>query len=80
MVHNIVEGMCVAIVGYYITGSRVKAFLLTSVLGVPEPLGKLCVLDYIMHPCAISVLGCIHYLAFSPTNMEQNFIVDTELG
>ena len=38
-VHNIPEGMCVAMPVYYATGSRWKGFWWSFVSGISEPIG-----------------------------------------
>ncbi|ORZ32392.1 Zinc/iron permease [Catenaria anguillulae PL171] len=38
-IHNIPEGVCVAVPVLYATGSRVKAFLMSLVAGLSEPIG-----------------------------------------
>lgn len=40
-IHNIPEGVCVAMPVYYATGSRRKAFLWAFLSGVSEPIGAL---------------------------------------
>ncbi len=37
--HNVPEGLCVAMPVYYATGSRVKGFLWAFLSGVSEPIG-----------------------------------------
>jgi zinc transporter ZupT len=41
--HNVPEGLCVAMPVYYATGSRVKGFLWAFLSGISEPLGMLFV-------------------------------------
>ena len=38
--HNIPEGICVAMPVYYATGSKLKAFFWSFLSGISEPLGK----------------------------------------
>ena len=38
--HNVPEGLCVALPVYYATGSRWKGFLWAFLSGVSEPIGK----------------------------------------
>ena len=38
--HNIPEGICVAMPVYYATGSRLKAFFWAFLSGISEPFGK----------------------------------------
>ncbi len=40
-IHNIPEGVCVAMPIYYATGSRLKAFAWATLSGVSEPIGAL---------------------------------------
>ena len=40
-IHNIPEGVCVAMPIYYSTGSRLKAFMWATLSGVSEPIGAL---------------------------------------
>ena len=41
--HNIPEGVCVAMPVYYSSGSKLKAFLWAFLSGVSEPIGELSI-------------------------------------
>ncbi|MBE9488464.1 MAG: zinc transporter ZupT [Bacteroidetes bacterium] len=58
-IHNIPEGIAVSVPVYYATGSRKKAFIMTFVSGIAEPIGAL-VAYFILMPFLSSVLlGCV---------------------
>ena len=40
-IHNLPEGLCIALPVYYSSGSRLKGFLLATLSGLSEPVGAL---------------------------------------
>ena len=57
--HNIPEGIAVSIPVYYATGDRVKAFRLSLLSGVAEPVGALLAWLVLMPFMSTTLMGCI---------------------
>ena len=58
-IHNIPEGIAVSIPVYYATGDRVKAFRLSLLSGVAEPVGALLAWLVLMPFMSTTLMGCI---------------------
>ena len=58
-IHNIPEGIAVSIPIYYATGSRKKAFGITLLSGLAEPLGALLTYLILMPFLTPVVMGCV---------------------
>lgn len=61
-IHNIPEGIAVSIPIYYATGDRAKAFRLSMLSGLAEPVGALLAWAILMPFMSPTLMGCI--LAF----------------
>lgn len=70
--HNIPEGIAVSVPLYYATGSRKKAFVLSALSGLTEPLGALLAYlvlapfmsDYLMGAIYSAIAGIMLYISF----------------
>lgn len=58
-IHNIPEGIAVSIPIYYATGNRRKAFLLSLLSGLAEPVGALLAYLVLMPFMSHTVMGCV---------------------
>lgn len=58
-IHNIPEGIAVSIPIYYATGDRKKAFILSLLSGVAEPVGALLAWLVLMPFMSPTLMGCI---------------------
>ncbi|MGM0443530.1 MAG: zinc transporter ZupT [Fibrobacterota bacterium] len=58
-IHNIPEGIAVSVPVYYATGSRKKAFVLSSVSGLSEPIGALLAYFFLMPYLNDAVFGML---------------------
>ena len=58
-IHNIPEGIAVSIPIYYATGNRRKAFLLSLLSGLAEPVGALLAYLVLMPFMTPTLMGCI---------------------
>lgn len=58
-IHNIPEGIAVSVPVYYATGSRRKAFLLSLLSGLAEPVGALLAYLVLMPFMTPTLMGCI---------------------
>lgn len=58
-IHNIPEGIAVSIPVFYATGSRAKAFKLSMLSGLAEPVGALLAYFVLMPFMSPVVMGCI---------------------
>lgn len=58
-IHNIPEGIAVSIPIYYATGDRVKAFRLSLLSGLAEPVGALLAYLVLMPFLSPTLMGCI---------------------
>ena len=58
-IHNFPEGIAVSIPVYYATGDRVKAFRLSLLSGVAEPVGALLAWLVLMPFMSTTLMGCI---------------------
>ena len=61
-IHNIPEGIAVSIPIYYATGRRKKAFWITLISGLAEPLGALLAYLILMPFLSPVVMGCVFAL------------------
>lgn len=70
--HNIPEGIAVSVPLYYATGNRKKAFVLSALSGLTEPLGALLAYlvlapfmsDYLMGAIYAAIAGIMLYISF----------------
>ena len=58
-IHNIPEGIAVSVPVYYATGDRAKAFRLSLLSGVAEPVGALLAWLVLMPFMSPTLMGCI---------------------
>ena len=58
-IHNIPEGIAVSVPVYYATGDRAKAFRLSLLSGVAEPVGALLAWLVLMPFMSATLMGCI---------------------
>ena len=58
-IHNIPEGIAVSIPVYYATGDRAKAFRLSLLSGLAEPVGALLAYLVLMPFMSATLMGCI---------------------
>ena len=58
-IHNFPEGIAVSVPIYYATGDRVKAFRLSLLSGVAEPVGALLAWLVLMPFMSTTLMGCI---------------------
>lgn len=58
-IHNIPEGIAVSVPIYYATGNRKKAFYLSMLSGVAEPIGALLAWLVLMPFMSSIVMGCV---------------------
>lgn len=58
-IHNIPEGIAVSIPIYYATGNRRKAFLLSLLSGLAEPVGALLACLVLMPFMSPTLMGCV---------------------
>lgn len=58
-IHNIPEGIAVSVPIYYATGSRKKAFSLSFLSGLAEPLGAIIAYLILMPFMSPTLLGCV---------------------
>lgn len=58
-IHNIPEGIAVSVPIYYATGNRKKAFTLSFLSGLAEPLGALVAYFILMPFMSPTLLGCV---------------------
>lgn len=58
-IHNIPEGIAVSVPIYYATGSRKKAFWLSFLSGLAEPLGALLGFAFLMHYSSETVMSIL---------------------
>ena len=74
-IHNIPEGLCVAMPIYYATGKKWTAFFLATLSGLTEPIGGIAGYAALQPVFTDTVYGCV----FSSVGGMMVFIVCHEL-